>query len=107
MKYVKSDIRQDVCDYPSRHLYKDLLKVKELTHYVNFVADDATPNALTIDIMKKATKNDKLLHQAIKLARQNNYYKFNKLLTSLKYIENRNTFKYFLKTYSELIEDDD
>ena len=30
--------------------YKNLPKAKELIHYVNSVADDATPNALTIDI---------------------------------------------------------
>ena len=46
-------------------------------HYVNFIVDDATSNALTIDTIKKATKNDKLLHQVIKLARQNNCYKLN------------------------------
>ena len=34
-----------------------LLKLKELTNYVNFVSDDATPNTLTIGIIKKATKN--------------------------------------------------
>ena len=47
-------------DYSSRHLYKDLLKVKELIHYINFVVDDVTPNALTVDIIMKATKDDKL-----------------------------------------------
>ena len=55
LKYVKSE--QNACDYSSRHPDKDFLKVKALSHYVNFVADDATPNALTIDIIKKATKN--------------------------------------------------
>ena len=54
--------------------YLDLLNVKELTHYVNFVAHDTTPNAVTIDIIKKAIKNDTLLHQVIALARQNKYY---------------------------------
>ena len=49
--------------------YKYLLKVNELVHYVNFTADDATPNTMTIDIIKKTTKNDKLLYQVIKLAR--------------------------------------
>ena len=28
-------------------ILKDLLKVKELIHYVNFVGDNATPNVLT------------------------------------------------------------
>ena len=37
-------------------------KVKELTHYTNFNTDDATPNALTLDIIKKTTKNNKLLY---------------------------------------------
>ena len=100
MKYVKS--KESLCDYSSRYLYKDLLKVKELIHYVNFVADDATPNALTIDIIMKTTKNDKLLQQVIKLARQGNCYKLNKPLTFLEYIENHNTFNHFLKTDSEL-----
>ena len=36
-------------------LKKDLLKVKELIHYVHFVANDAISNALNIDIIKKAT----------------------------------------------------
>ena len=65
-------------------------------HYINFFADDATPNALTLDIIKKATKNDKLLHQALKSARQNNCYELNKSLTFLEYMENRNNFQYFL-----------
>ena len=55
----------------------------------------------------KATKNDKLLHQIIKLARKNNCYKPNKPLTFLEDIENRNTFKYILKTDSELTVDAD
>ena len=62
MKYFKSEA--NVCNYSSRHPYKDRLKFKELIHHVNFVADDATPNALTIGIIMKFTKNDKLLHQA-------------------------------------------
>ena len=81
MKYVES--KEDLSDYSNRHLYKDLLKVKELIHYVNFVADDATPNALIIDIIKEFTKNDKLLHQVIKLARQKNCYKLNPLNVSV------------------------
>ena len=104
LKNVKSE--QYVCDYFSRHLYKDLLKFKELIHYVNFAADDATLNALTIDIVKKATKNNKLSHQVIKLARQNNLHKINESFTFLRYTESRNTFKHFLKTDSELTVDD-
>ena len=65
MKNVRSE--GNVYQYFSRHSYKDLLKVKEGTHYVGFVADDATPNALTIVIIKKATKNHKLLRQVVKL----------------------------------------
>ena len=95
MKYGK--IKQNVRDYSSWHLYEDLLKVKELIHYVNFVADDATANVLILDIIKKASKN----------ARENNCYKLNKPLTFLKYIENCDTFKHFLKTDSELTVDDD
>ena len=52
LKYIKSE--QNVCDYSSRHAYKDLLKVKELTPYVNFVAYDATLNALAKGIIEKA-----------------------------------------------------
>ena len=99
MKHVKS---KENCGYSSRHLYQDLLKVKELIYYVNFVADDATPHALTIDIIMKAAKTDKLLHQVIKLVKQNNCYKLNNPLTFLEYIENHNTFKQFLKTDFEL-----
>ena len=43
----------DIYSYCSRYPHKDLLKFKELIHYVNFVADDATANGLTIDIFKK------------------------------------------------------
>ena len=86
--------------------YKDL-KVNELVNYVNFTADDATPNTMTIDIIKKTTKNDKLLYQVIKLARQNNCYKIKETLAFLEYIEKRNTSKYFLKTDSEQTVDDD
>ena len=85
----------------------DPRKLKELTHYINFVADDAIPNTLHIDIIKKATMNHNLLHVVIKLARRNNCYKLNKPLTFLNYTENRNTFKHFLKTDSELTVDDD
>ena len=60
LKYVENE--ENICDYSGFHPYKYLLKVKELIHYVNFVADVTTPNVLTIDIVKKATKNDKLLH---------------------------------------------
>ena len=56
MKYIKSE--ENVCDYSSLNPYKDLLKFKEIIHYVYFVADDATAKALTIDIIKKLTKND-------------------------------------------------
>ena len=104
MKYVKSE--DNVCGYSTRHPYKHLLKLKELMHYVNLVADDATRNALTIDI-KKFTKNYKLLHQVKKLARQNNCYKLNKPLTFLVQIESCNNFKHFLKTDSELAVEDD
>ena len=103
MKYVKSE--ENICDYSSRHLYKDL-KFKEIIHYVHFIADDATAKALTIDI-KKLTKIDKILHQVLKLARQNNCYKLNKPLTFLEYIQNCNNFKHFLKKDSELAVDDD
>ena len=54
LKYVKSE--RNVYDYSSRHPWKDLLEAKELFHYVNFSADGTTPNALTIDIIKKAPK---------------------------------------------------
>ena len=57
--------------------------------------------------MKKFTKNDELFYQVIKLARQNNCYKLNKPLTFLKYIEDRNNFKHFLKTDYELAVDND
>ena len=101
LKYVKSELLQSIS--------LDLLKLKELTHYIIFVADNATPNALTIDIIKKATKNQnqKLLHQVIKLTRRNNCCKLNRPLTLLSYTENRNTFKHFLKTDSKLTIDDD
>ena len=105
MKYVKSE--HIVCDYSSRHPYNDLLKVKELTPYVNFLSDDATPNALTMAIIKKTTKNHKLLHQVIKLAGRNHCCKLNKLLTFLNYTKNRNTFKHFLKSNSKLTGDGD
>ena len=81
MKYVES--KENLRDYSNRHLYKDLLKVKELIHYVNFAADDATPNALIIDIIKEFTKNDKRLHQVLKLARQKSCYELNPLNASL------------------------
>ena len=55
MKYVTSE--EIVCDYSSWHPYKDLLKVSELNHDVNFVSDDATQNALATDIIKKARQN--------------------------------------------------
>ena len=93
-----------LCDYFSRHLYEDLAKVKELVHYVKLVTDDATPNALTIALIMKATKNDKPLHEVTKLARQNNCHK---ALTFMEYIEKRNNFKHFLKTDPELTVDDD
>ena len=86
LEYVKSE--ENVCDYYGRHPYKDLLKVKELIHYVNFVADNATPNALTKNL-KIFTKNDKLLHEVIKLARQNNCYKLNNPLTFLESLNPR------------------
>ena len=85
-------------------IFKDFLELKESVHYVNFVADDATLNALTTDIIKKFTKNDKLLHRVIKLAKQNNGNKLNVPLTFLEYIENRNES---LKTDCELVSDDD
>ena len=56
LKYVKTT--ENVCDYCSQYPYKDL-KFKELIHYINFVADDATSNALITDI-NKFSKNDKL-----------------------------------------------
>ena len=67
LKHVKNE--QNVYDPTKQHPNKDLLKVEELTHYVNFVANDTAPNVLTIGNIKKATKNQKLLHQVIKLAR--------------------------------------
>ena len=94
-------------DFSSRHPSKDLLKLKELIHDVNFVANHPTSNALTIDIIRKFTINDKILHQVIKFARQNNCYKLNKPLIFLEYIENRNNFKHFLKTDFEVAVDDD
>ena len=82
-------------------IFKDLLKLKGS---VIFVFDDATPKALTTYIIKKFTKNDKILHQVIKLAKQSNCYQLNVPLTFLEYIENRNKF---LKIDSELAVYDD
>ena len=65
------------------------------------------PHHTYVGITKKTTQNYKLLHQLIKLARRNNCYKLNKTLTFLNYTENRNTFKHFLKTDSEMTVDDD
>ena len=93
MKYFKKE--ENVCDYCNEHPCEDLLKFRESVHYVNFVADDATINALTIDITKKFTKNDKLLFQVIKLVIQNNCYKLNKLLAFLECNEDRINFKHF------------
>ena len=68
------------------------------THYVNFVAVDATPNALTTSIIKKATKNHhKLLHQDIKLPRQYNCFKLNKPLTFLNYTKSRKLIVNYLR----------
>ena len=37
-----------------------LIKIfNKLTYYIDFVPDDATPNTLTVDIIKKASKNHK------------------------------------------------
>ena len=105
LKYIKSE--QNVGDSSSRRPYKHLLKVKELTHYFNYVADDAKPNALTICIIKKATKNHTLLHQVTKLAKPSNFHKLNKPLTFLSYTENRNFFKHSFKNDSELSIGDD
>ena len=77
---IESNIINRMHGSPFTRLFWNTLK---LIHYVNFVADDAMPNALTIDIIKKFTKNDKLLHQVMKLVRQNNSYKLNKPLTFL------------------------
>ena len=41
LKYVKRE--ENVCDYSIQHPYQDLLKVKQSTHYVNFVINDTTP----------------------------------------------------------------
>ena len=68
---------QNVCDYSRRHPYKDLLGVRELTHYV------------------------KLLHQVIKLARRTSCCKLDY------YTENRSSYKSFLETDSELTVNDD
>ena len=104
MKYVKSE--ENVCDYSSRHIYKDLLKFKEIIHYVNFVAHDATLN-WPYTLSRNSPKNDKFSHQVIKLVRQNDCYKLNEPLTLIENIENRNNFKHYLKTDSELTIDDD
>ena len=103
LKYVKSE--QNVYDSNKRHPCKDLLKVEELIHYVSFVANGARPNVLTIDNIKKATKNHKLLHQVIKSARWSNCCELNKTLSFLDYNGNRNTLEYFLKTDSKLTVD--
>ena len=68
LKYGKSG--ENICDCFSRHPYKDLLKFKELMDYVTFVADDATPNALTTGIIKKFTKNNTLLHQTCRISKK-------------------------------------
>ena len=103
-KYVKNE--ENVCEYFSLYPYKSLLKVKELIYYVNFVADDTTKHT-DHRLTKKATKNEKPLHQVIKLERQNSRYKHNKPLNFLECIEDHNTLKHFLKTDSELTADDD
>ena len=45
MKYVKN--KKNICDCSIQHPYKGLLKVKGLTYYVNFVAEDVKPNGIT------------------------------------------------------------
>ena len=100
LKLVNNQENVHTFSIPVDILKKDLLKVKQFMHYVNF-------HIRCTDFIKKATKHDKLLHQVIKLARQNDFYKLNKRLTFLEYIENRNASKYILKTDSEMTEDDD
>ena len=54
LKCVKNE--ENVCEHFSRYSYKGLPKVKELIRYVNFVADDATPNTLVINFSREPPK---------------------------------------------------
>ena len=58
--------------YYSPHSYNTLLNVKELTHYVNF---DATPNALTLEIIKKTTKTSQNFTSSYKISKTKQLFK--------------------------------
>ena len=65
---------QNISDYPSRHPSKPVNDT-QIEQYVNFVAENACPNAISMQDMKNQTKADPVLQILTELIRSNTWYK--------------------------------
>ena len=72
LKYVKGV--ENISDYTSRHPLYNPNQHDENEAYINFVATYATPNAFTLDDIKRETLRDTTL-KTLDLIRNNSWYK--------------------------------
>ena len=79
LQHVRGE--DNISDYPSRHpadsFSQDIYKIEK---YINFVANYACPNAISIDDIKKATQNSPTLQIIADLIRQNSWHKLDQPL---------------------------
>lgn len=64
----------NISDYPSRHPAHNITETStNIEKYINFVTKYALPNAITMQDMRKETKNDVVLQLIAKIIRQNSW----------------------------------
>ncbi|XP_052780716.1 uncharacterized protein K02A2.6-like [Mya arenaria] len=84
MNIVYKPGKDNPSDYLSRHPLQDVGNDRNLAEeYVNFIAERAVPNAMTLDEVKSASISDSTIRKAIELTENGKWYEI-KTLSDLK-----------------------
>ena len=68
----------DISDYPSRHPANSEYTDHKIESYINYIIDNACPNAISLEDIKNETRNDPVLQTIIDLTRNNTWFKLDK-----------------------------
>ena len=76
-EYVRSG--ENVADYLSRHPTSDLSHLQYIENHINFISTFASPQAITLEHIKIATKADPFLQKLTEIMNKNTWYMLDKL----------------------------
>ena len=72
--------KDNIADYPSRHpIGNSADNSEEIEQYINYVAEHACPNAISIEDVREETRKDPALQIVAELVRNNSWYKLEQL----------------------------